>query len=57
MEAEKSAVVLIGHGGIPKDYPRARVKRLMALHGERERHGGHMGAEEEALELEQEAAV
>lgn len=51
MQARQHAVVLVGHGGIPSDYPRERVRRWRALHTARQHDGGEITAEEEALEL------
>ncbi len=47
---EKRAVVLVGHGGIPKNYPRERVMTLKRLEGQR-RASGSPPSEEE-LELD-----
>jgi hypothetical protein len=34
-DPQKTAVVLVGHGGVPKDYPRELVNRLKALEAQR----------------------
>jgi sirohydrochlorin cobaltochelatase len=44
------AVILVGHGGVPKDFPRADVRRLKALEGQREARGGEPCDEERALD-------
>ena len=44
------AVVLVGHGGVPKDFPRAQLGRLKALETERESKGGEMSEEERELD-------
>lgn len=46
------AIVLIGHGGVPKDFPRDKVKRLIALESERQRLGTQMSQEERELDAE-----
>lgn len=46
------AVVLVGHGGVPRDYPRDRLARLKALEGKRRARGAPPDAEEAALEAE-----
>jgi sirohydrochlorin cobaltochelatase len=48
--AAPSAVVLVGHGAVPSDIPRALVQRLRALEAERRRDGGSPGAEERELD-------
>ena len=48
----RKAVVLVGHGGVPRDYPRDRLSRLRALESERERSGGEMSPEEFRLDSE-----
>jgi sirohydrochlorin cobaltochelatase len=44
------AVVLVGHGGVPRDFPRPRLVRLKALESERRARGGTPSAEEVELE-------
>ena len=44
------AVVLVGHGGVPRDFPRRDLQRLKALEAERRTRGGEPSAEEAALE-------
>lgn len=46
----KRALVLIGHGGVPKDYPRERLSRLRALETRRQAVGGPMDLEERTLD-------
>lgn len=46
------AVVLVGHGGVPRDYPRDRLARLKALEGKRRARGAAPDAEEATLEAE-----
>ncbi len=45
-------LVLVGHGGVPKDYPKDRLSKLKALEGRRMATGGPMSAEEAALDRE-----
>ena len=48
---KKAAVVLVGHGGAPTDFPREKLARLKRLEGERAaRGGGDPGAEEAELD-------
>jgi sirohydrochlorin cobaltochelatase len=51
MAARKRAVLLVGHGGVPTDYPHESVTRLKRLEGQRRTTGGPPTAEE--LELDQ----
>jgi sirohydrochlorin cobaltochelatase len=44
------AVVLVGHGGVPADFPRADLTRLKALEGRRNATGGEPSDEERALD-------
>jgi sirohydrochlorin cobaltochelatase len=46
IEARQKGVVLVGHGAIPKDYPRELVTRLKALEAQRRRSGGEPSQEE-----------
>jgi sirohydrochlorin cobaltochelatase len=46
IEPRSKAVVLVGHGAIPKDYPRELVTRLKALEAQRRRTGGEPSQEE-----------
>ena len=46
------AIVLIGHGGVPKDFSREKVRKLIALESERQRSGGEMTQEEKLLDEE-----
>lgn len=48
----KKSVVLIGHGGVPKDFPAEKVGRLRLLEAQRQRMGTMISAEEEALDHE-----
>lgn len=48
----REAVILVGHGGVPSDYPREKVRRLMTLESQRRPTGAPMGAEEAALDAE-----
>ena len=48
----KQAVVLVGHGGLPTDYPRERLTKLKALEGRRRATGTEKSSEEVALEQE-----
>jgi len=46
------ALVLVGHGGVPRDYPRERLMRLRGLEARRRASGAPSCAEEVALETE-----
>jgi sirohydrochlorin cobaltochelatase len=50
------AVILVGHGGVPSDFPPARLSRLKQLEGARRRakgdSSGELGAEEAELDRE-----
>ena len=48
----RRAVVLVGHGGVPRDYPRDRLMQLRALETQRRVSGSPLSQEEEALEQE-----
>ena len=50
LEPRQKAVVLVGHGAIPKDYPRELVTRLKALEAKRRSAGGEHSQEEIDLE-------
>lgn len=52
MRSKKLAAVLIGHGGVPSDYPREKIQRLMALERARQAWGAAPTAQEEALDRE-----
>jgi sirohydrochlorin cobaltochelatase len=45
-------VILVGHGGVPRDFPREKVRRLMLLESQRRSHALPAGAEE--IELDDE---
>jgi sirohydrochlorin cobaltochelatase len=47
---EHEAVVLVGHGGVPRDFPRADLQRLKQLEGARRARGAAPSDEERALE-------
>ena len=49
-EARTRGVVLVGHGGIPRDYPREPLAALKALEAKRHASGGEPGPEEIALD-------
>jgi sirohydrochlorin cobaltochelatase len=51
-ETPRRAVVLVGHGGVPRDYPRERLVQLRALETRRRASGAPPSEEEAALELE-----
>jgi len=51
-EPAQRAVVLIGHGGVPRDYPRQRLGQLHALEKRRRSSGAPPSQEEAALEHE-----
>jgi sirohydrochlorin cobaltochelatase len=44
------AVILVGHGGVPSDFPRQDLTKLKALEGRRRAQGGPMTEEERALD-------
>lgn len=46
-----TAVILVGHGAVPKDYPRDQVMRLKALEGRRQTTGAEPSSEE--IDLDQ----
>lgn len=46
----RTGIILVGHGGVPKDFPRETVTRLKALEGQRRKTGGPPSEEEKALE-------
>lgn len=45
-----TGIILIGHGGIPSDFPRDLLARLKSLEGQRKATGGPVTAEETALD-------
>jgi len=47
---ERRAVILVGHGGVPKDCPRELVTRLKQLEALRRAAGGPPSPEEEAVD-------
>ena len=51
-ETVRRAVVLVGHGGVPRDYPRERLMQLRALETRRRASGTPPSDEEAALEHE-----
>ncbi|MFN8644227.1 MAG: CbiX/SirB N-terminal domain-containing protein [Candidatus Binatia bacterium] len=44
------AVILVGHGGVPRDCPRELIRQLKALEGQRAARGGPPSDEERALD-------
>lgn len=46
----QKAVILVGHGGVPRDYPSEKVSRLRMLEAQRQRMGTHMTEEERELD-------
>ena len=44
--------MLVGHGGVPRDYPRDRLLRLRALEAQRRATKAPVSAEEAALDVE-----
>lgn len=48
--SRKKGVVLVGHGGVPRDYPYDLVRKMKALERQREASGG--GPSSEELELD-----
>jgi sirohydrochlorin cobaltochelatase len=51
-EPARRAVVLVGHGGVPRDYPRERRMQLRILETQRRTSGSPPSQEEVALEHE-----
>jgi sirohydrochlorin cobaltochelatase len=47
-----TVIVLVGHGGVPRDFPRDKVRRLMQLEAQRQAHALPVGEEEAALDRE-----
>ena len=50
MDKNKTAVVLIGHGGLPKDIPSEVVDKFMRLHKSRVKAGGELSGQEIELD-------
>ena len=50
MDVDKSAVILVGHGGIPSDLPSGIVEKFMRLHKTRVKAGGE--ASDQEIELD-----
>lgn len=50
MGERKKGVVLVGHGGIPKDYPQDLITKLKRLEAQRRASGTPMSAEEAELD-------
>ncbi|MBH1989367.1 MAG: CbiX/SirB N-terminal domain-containing protein [Myxococcaceae bacterium] len=48
----KKAVILIGHGGVPSDYPSDKISRLRMLEAQRNRNGASISQEERSLDQE-----
>lgn len=48
----RKGVVLVGHGGIPRDFPREKVTQLKALESRRKKTGGPPSQEEQDLETQ-----
>lgn len=51
MTNKKLGVILVGHGGIPKDYPQELVTKLKRLEAQRRASGSPMSAEELELDM------
>jgi sirohydrochlorin cobaltochelatase len=49
---EKSAIILVGHGAVPADYPHAKVTRLKQMEAQRRRTGQSPSREEQVLDFE-----
>lgn len=47
---DHDSVVLVGHGGVPRDFPRADLQRLRSLEAQRRARGVEPSDEEAALE-------
>ena len=50
MQTSKVGVILVGHGGIPKDCPRDLIMKLKKLEGQRRDSGMPISPEERDLE-------
>ncbi|MZG30915.1 MAG: hypothetical protein F3741_08935 [Nitrospinae bacterium] len=50
MEAITQAVLLVGHGGLPKDIPQEIVENFMRVHKQRVRSGNAITAQEKELD-------
>lgn len=50
MKTYKQAVLLVGHGGLPKDIPQHIVESFMKVHKQRVRSGAAITSEEKDLE-------
>jgi sirohydrochlorin cobaltochelatase len=50
MQTSKLGVILVGHGGIPKDCPRDLIMRLKRLEGQRRDSGMPVSSEERELD-------
>ncbi|GJL56809.1 MAG: hypothetical protein NPIRA02_39410 [Nitrospirales bacterium] len=50
MQTKEYGVILVGHGGIPKDYPSERVSKLKRLEAQRRAAGQPMSQEEYELD-------
>ena len=50
MDADKSAVILVGHGGLPSDLPSGIVEKFMRLHKSRVKAGTEITSEEIELD-------
>jgi len=50
MDTNHQAVILVGHGGLPKDIPQKVVEGFMKIHKQRIRTGGEITAQERELE-------
>ena len=50
MDNNKTAVILIGHGGLPSDIPSEIVEKFMRLHKSRVKAGGDASAQEIELD-------
>ena len=50
MSNSKKGIVLVGHGGIPTDYPQDLITRLKRLEAQRRASGGPISVEEEELD-------
>ncbi len=50
MSEKNQGVILVGHGGLPKDFPREMVSKLMRLEGQRRQSGS--GPTKEEMEID-----
>lgn len=52
MSSPTIGVILVGHGGVPRDFPRALITELKGLEGQRKARGGPASTREIELETQ-----